>query len=100
MGGCSRLIIQIHTFLYAIALILALKVTDVAVVPGLSKVGLSTLNGWFRNLWHYNDIGYNKFWYYLTEVLGVYIVCSVCFLVRAIFPRDDQVRRIRRRWSR
>ncbi|MBQ3922383.1 MAG: phosphatase PAP2 family protein [Spirochaetales bacterium] len=87
MGGCSRLVILIHTFLYAIVLVLALQFADVAVVPGLSKVGLSTLNGWFRNLWHYNDIGYNKFWYYLTEVLG-YMSFVACAFWTGLFLRE------------
>ena len=88
MGGCSRLILLIHTFLYAIALILALKIYDVAVVPGLTKVGLSTLNGWFRNLWHYNEeIGYNRFWYNLTEVLG-YISFVVCAFWSGLYFKE------------
>ena len=87
MGGCSRLILLIHTFLYTIVLILALLVSDVAVLPGLTKVGLSTLNGWFRNLWQYNEIGYNKFWYNLTEVLG-YISFVVCAFWSGLFLRE------------
>ena len=57
-------------------LICLLKFVDVqAIGPQASVVGLATLNQIV-----YNSIGFNSFWYYLTEIFGyMAILLAVCF---------------------
>ena len=89
MTEAKRLFLLLNIFLYTIALILALKNSDVArIEPLFTKIGLSTVNIWFRNLCHYNEeIGYSKFWYYFTQILG-YLSLAPCALWTALFSRE------------
>ena len=89
MTEAKRLFLLLNIFLYTIALILALKNSDVArIEPLFTKIGLSTVNIWFRNLCHYNEeLGYSKFWYYFTQILG-YLSLAPCALWTALFSRE------------
>ncbi len=88
MSEGKRLLLLIHTFLYAIILILALKYCDVAVVPRVTKIGLSTANFWFRSLWHYNvNTEYSVLWRVFTQILG-YISLAACAFWAGLFFRE------------
>ena len=88
MSEGKRLILLIHTFLYSIILILALKRCDVAVVPRVTKIGLSSLNFWFRSLWRFDEItGYSVFWRVFTQILG-YVSLAACAFWTGLFFRE------------
>ena len=88
MSEGKRLLLLIHTFLYAIILILALKQCDVAVVPRVTKIGLSSLNFWFRSLWRYDEsTGYSVFWRVFTQILG-YVSLAACAFWAGLFFRE------------
>ena len=78
----------IFIFLYTICLVLALKVKDVeAIGPKNTEVGLAFLNEWFRNLFHYGEEGYFKFWYVFTQILG-YVSYAVCAFWSVLYWRE------------
>ena len=88
MRKSTKTALLIHLFLYFIALILALKVFDVArLVPEYAELGLSTVNGWFRGLFRYGEAGYSTFWYVFTEVLG-YVSMAVCAFWTVLCVRE------------
>ena len=78
-----------NVFLYLLALIIALKVYDVAAVgPEETKIGLSRVNVWFRNLWQYDgELGYSPFWYRFVQILG-YASLAVCAFWSILFFWD------------
>ena len=89
MSDKTRRILMINTFSYLIALILALKVYDVAEVgPKFAKVGLSKVNVWFRNIWNYGEgMEYSKLWYSVAGVLS-YVCLAVCCFWTVLFVID------------
>lgn len=78
-----------NTFLYLLVLIFALKITDVSAIgPAGTKVGLSRVNLWFRNLWQYDgELGYSPAWYKFVQLLG-WVSLAVCALWAILFFRD------------
>ncbi len=49
-------VICIFSFLYFIDLAIALKIKDVQITgPNHVEIGLSSVNSWFRDLWHYDS---------------------------------------------
>lgn len=69
----------IQFLLYSIAITIAVLTVDVAAIgPDGTKVGLSTINNWFRDLFSYDaGLGYSKFWYNITQIIG-YFCLLVC----------------------
>lgn len=65
-------------FLWCIAWTMLVKMTDVAAIgPQGTKIGLSTVNMWFRNIWHYGETGYFAVPYMITEIIG-YLSLAIC----------------------
>ncbi|MBO7419665.1 MAG: hypothetical protein J6U06_00900 [Spirochaetaceae bacterium] len=88
MSEGKRLLLLIHTFLYAIILIAALNYCDVSVVPRVTRIGLSTANFWFRRLWHYNgSTDYSVFWRGFTHIFG-YLSLAACAFWVGLFIRE------------
>ena len=88
MSDDKKRILFILIFLYTICLIFALKIKDVeAIGPGNTEIGLAFLNVWFRNLFHYGEEGYFKFWYILTQVLG-YVSYALCAFWSILYWRE------------
>ena len=85
----GRRFLMKNTFLWFIVLIFALKIVDVVEVgPDSAQIGLSRVNIWFRNLWHYDkELGYSPFWYAFTKVLG-WVSLAVCAFWAGLFVRD------------
>lgn len=85
----GRRFLMKNTFLWFIVLVFALKIVDVVEVgPDAASLGLSKVNIWFRNLWHYDkELGYSPFWYALTKFLG-YVSLGVCAFWAGLFVRD------------
>ena len=63
---------------WCVAYPIVLKLVDAArPAPGLPRVGLAALNGWFRDLRHFDEAtGYSEFWYVFTQVIG-YLALAV-----------------------
>ena len=78
-----------NAFLWFLVLTFALKICNVAEVgPNAAEVGLSRVNIWFRNLFHYSkEVGYSPFWYNLTRIFG-YLSMAACALWAGLFVRD------------
>lgn len=88
MRDDTKRVLFIFIFLYTICLVLALKIKDVeAIGPRNTEVGLAFLNEWFRNLFHYGEAGYFKFWYFLTQILG-YVSYAVCAFWSVLYWRE------------
>ena len=89
MSEKTRRFLMVNAFLYLIALLLALKVFDVAEVgPEFVKIGLSKVNVWFRNLWNYGEgMDYAKLWYSFAGIIS-YLCMAVCFFWTALCIRD------------
>lgn len=89
MSEKSRRFLMINSFLYLIALILALKIFDLAGAgPEYVKVGLSKVNIWFRNLWNYGEgMEYSKLWYSVAGILN-YVCLATCCFWTVLFVRD------------
>ena len=85
----GRSFLMKNAFLWFIVLIFALKIYNVAEVgPDSAQIGLSKVNIWFRNLWHYDkELGYSPFWYAFTKVLG-WVYLAVCAFWAGLFVRD------------
>ena len=77
-----EIITSIVCFLVFVLLIILLKTVDVSAIgPQNSLVGLSTLNKMVRDA-----IGYNDFWYNLTEIFGyVAILVALAFGVLGFY---------------
>lgn len=73
MEDGKKIAIFVNVFLYAIVLMIAVKIVDVdRIGPNMTKIGLSTVNNWFRNLWSYNEtLGYSKVFYIISMILGI-----------------------------
>jgi len=65
--------ICIFSFLYFVDLVIMLKIKDVRYVgENHVKVGLATVNSWFRNLWRYDaDTGFSMIGYNLSQAFGI-----------------------------
>ena len=89
MSEKSRRVLMTNSFLYLIVLILALKVCDISEAgPEFVKIGLSSINVWFRNLWNYGEgMDYSKFWYSVTKIIG-YVCMATCCFWTFLFVRD------------
>ncbi len=78
-----------NSFLYIIALILALLFFDVEEIgPESTLIGLAGVNGGFRNICHFNEtIGYSPFFYGAVKVM-FFISIAVCIFWSILFVRD------------
>ena len=76
-------VICIFSFLYFVCLAIALKIKDVQLTgPNNVEIGLSSVNSWFRDLWHYDSAtGFSGFWYYFSLVLGIIAVLLCLFWI-------------------
>lgn len=79
MTSDKKVIMFVQFLLYSIAITIAVLTVDVAAIgPDGTKVGLSTINNWFRDLFSYDaGLGYSKFWYNITQIIG-YFCLLVC----------------------
>lgn len=84
-----RKILFLYVTLYFVALVFALKVFDVGVAgPFNSKVGLSGLNSFYRNLFDfYGEKGYSVPLYVITELMGL-VSIGVCIFFTVLFLRE------------
>jgi undecaprenyl-diphosphatase len=74
----TKIIIFIVALILSIAWIVIVKTVDVGKVgPRGSEVGLSLINSSFHDLWHYDECGYNEFWYYLSWYIGLFSLAVV-----------------------
>ena len=89
MSDRVRKFILKNSFLYIIALILALKIYDVEEIgPASTEIGLSGVNEWFRGLFDHSDtLGYSGFWYGALRVTA-YASIAVCLIWIALFVRE------------
>lgn len=89
MTGKQRGILLLFILFYFIDLVIALKIADVARVGNnLAEIGLSTVNEWFRGLWHYDETsGYIEPLYIITEIMG-YIALAPCVLWTVLLIRE------------
>ena len=99
MSDKTRRFILWNSFLYLIALCLALKIVDVSVYGpshAYAQIGLSRLNLGFRKLLHYSDTYlYSKPW--LTVAAVINIICILlCIFWAGMFIRE-MVKKVRRR---
>ena len=91
MSNKTKRFILWNSFLYLIALCLALKIVDVSVYGpshAYAQIGLSRLNIGFRKLLHYSDINvYSKPW--LTVAAVINIICILlCIFWVIMFIRE------------
>ena len=91
MSDKTRRFILWNSFLYLIALCLALKIVDVSVYGpshAYAQIGLSRLNLGFRKLLHYSDTYlYSKPW--LTVAAVINIICILlCIFWAGMFIRE------------
>lgn len=79
----------LYTFLYLVALVLALIVYDVDTVGVRhEEIGLSSANVWFRNLFDYSEeTGYFEPLYYLSKVL-MYVSIAPCALWTVLYVKE------------
>ncbi|MCR4993707.1 MAG: phosphatase PAP2 family protein [Lachnospiraceae bacterium] len=79
MTSDKKVLMFFQFLLYSIAITIAVLTVDVAAIgPDGTKVGLSTINNWFRDLFSYDaGLGYSKFWYNITQIIG-YFCLLVC----------------------
>ena len=79
----------LYTFLYLVALVLALIVYDVdAVGVDYEEIGLSSVNVWFRNLFDYSEeTGYFVPLYYVSKIL-VYVSLAPCALWTVLYIKE------------
>jgi undecaprenyl-diphosphatase len=78
MNRDKKLSIFFYTAGWAVALTLAVWLVDRgAIGPGGSKVGLATVNGWFRSLFDYNESGFSQPLYFASMILAV-VSLAVC----------------------
>ncbi len=79
MTSDKKVLMFVQFLLYSIAITIAVLTVDVAAIgPDGTKVGLSTINNWFRDLFSYDaGLGYSKFWYNITQIIG-YFCLLVC----------------------
>jgi undecaprenyl-diphosphatase len=74
----TKIIIFIVALILSISWIVIVKTVDVGKVgPRGSEVGLSLINSSFHDLWHYDECGYNEFWYDLSWYIGLFSLAVV-----------------------
>ena len=77
----TKIILFVVAMILSIAWIVIVKTVDVGKVgPRGSEVGLSLINSSFHDLWHYDECGYNVFWYDLSWYIGLFSLAVVGIL--------------------
>ena len=68
-----KVVLAILAFAAAVSwIVIVLKVDVGKVGPKGKEIGLSLINSSFHDIWHYDDIGYNKLWYGITQGIGAF----------------------------
>ena len=66
-----KIVLAVLAFAASIAWICIILNADVGKVgPKGKEIGLSLINSSFHDIWHYDDVGYNKLWYGITQAIG------------------------------
>ncbi len=79
MSKSVKWIICIWCFFYAVIMVIALKFESGVPIGDLGSINLRALNNWFRGLFGYEQGGYFRSLYLITEGLGVVSILACLF---------------------